>query len=96
MLGRGDVRPGIAGDIPAHRRLVLQGIEIFRLAAEQIDHGPIAEQPAQLAFAYEFGEVRREQRREDGVGLCLEQRLHDRSGVDLAEWNRDLDELDRR
>ena len=68
----------------------------FFLAAEQIDHGPIAEQPAQLAFAYELGEVRREQRRENGVGLCLEQRLHDRSGVDLAEWNRDLDELDRR
>ena len=38
--------PGIAGDVPADRRLVLQRIEIFRLAGQQVEHLDALEQAA--------------------------------------------------
>src|SRR2546422_972026 len=48
---RVDRIPGITGDIPADRRFVLQRVEIFGLAAQQIENRTVLEQPAQLAFA---------------------------------------------
>ena len=69
MLGRLDVVPGIARDVPADRRLVLERIEIFRLAGQQVEHFHSLEQPALLALAHELREIGAEQRGEDRVGL---------------------------
>src|SRR5689334_24172649 len=46
-------------------RLLLQWIEIFGLAAKQVEHRPVVEQTAQPAFADEACEVGAEERRED-------------------------------
>ena len=86
--------PRIAGDPPADRRLVLERIEIFGLAAQQIEHRAILEEAAQLSFAHEAREIGAEQRREDRVRLGVDQSLHDRAGLDLAERHRLLDEFD--
>ncbi len=95
MLGRLDVVPGIARDVPADRRLVLQRIEIFRFASEQVEHLDALEQPALLALAHELGEIGAEQRGEDRLGLGVGQRLGHRAGIDLAQGRRLLShELD--
>ena len=95
MLGRVDRVPGIAGDVPALRRLVLQRIEILGLAAQQVEHLDALEQAARVALAHEPREIGAEERGEDRVGLGVGQRLHHRAGVDLAERRRLLgDELD--
>src|SRR5581483_966649 len=52
-----DLVPRIAGDDPADRRLVLERVEIFRLAGEQADHRAILEYAARIALADELGEV---------------------------------------
>ena len=96
VLRRVDRVPRIAGDVPADRRLVLQRIEVFGLAAEQVEHGAILEQSAQLAFADEAREVGTEQRRKDRVRLRIDERLHDGAGLDLAERHRLLDEFEAR
>src|SRR3546814_18979534 len=44
MLRRGDPVPGITGDIPADRGFVLQRIEVFRLAGQQVEHRLALEQ----------------------------------------------------
>src|SRR6516162_2795901 len=61
VLGRIDLAPGIAGDDPAGRCLVLEWIEIFRLAAQQIDHDAILKGAASATLAYEYGQVAAEQ-----------------------------------
>ena len=94
MRRRVDRVPRVPGDIPANRSLVLQRIEVFRLAAQQVDDGTILEQPAQLPFADEAREVGSEQRRKNRVGLRVDQRLHHRAGVDLAERHRLFDEFE--
>src|SRR5581483_2443835 len=95
VLGRPDLAPGIAGDVPAGRRLVLERIEVFGLAAEEIEHGAVPERAALVALAHELGEVAGEERREDRVGLRVGERLDDGPGFDLPERRRLLgDELD--
>src|SRR5262249_35006393 len=88
VLGRVDRVPGVAGYPPALGRLVLQGIEVLGLAAEQIDHLAALEQATRAALAHEAREVPGEERREDRVGLRIGERLHDRAGVELAERGR--------
>src|SRR5499427_3839755 len=95
VLRRVDRVPGIARDPPAFGRLVLQGIEVLRLAAEEIQHLAALEQAARLALAHEAREVAGEERGEDRVGLRVGERLHHRSRVELAERRGLLgDELD--
>ena len=95
MLGRLDLAPRIAGDVPAVGRLLLQRIEIFGLAGQQVEHLDALEDAALAALAHELGEVGAEQRGEDRVGLGVGQRLRHRAGIDLAERRRLLgDELD--
>ncbi len=97
MLGRRDRVPGIAGDHPAGRRLVLQGIEIFRLAGEQADDIGALQRAARIGLAHELGEVGPEQHVEHRVRLGVGDRLGHRAGVDLAErGGLLLDELDVR
>jgi hypothetical protein len=80
-----DLAPRIAGDPPSVRGLVLQRIEVFRLAGEQVEDHRVSEQSARVPFAHELLQVGGEQRAEDGVGLRLGERLDHRAGVDLAE-----------
>src|SRR6516162_10997434 len=87
-LGRIDLAPGITGDDPAGRRLVLEWIEIFRLAAQQIDHNAILKGTASATLAYEYGQVAAEQGAEDGIGLGIVDCLRHRAGIDLAERRR--------
>src|SRR5262249_24005741 len=54
---RVDRVPRIAGDDPSDRRLVLERIEIFRLAREQADDDPVLERAAGRALAHQLGEV---------------------------------------
>ena len=94
---RVDRLPGIAGDRPSDRRLLLERIEIFRLAGEQADDGAVLERAAGRALAHQLGEVRSEQDVEDGVGLGVVDCLHHGAGIDLAERRRLLGhELDVR
>src|SRR5690349_1815167 len=53
-----DLVPRVAGDDPALRRLVLQRIEILRLAREQAHHRLAFEKPARLTLAHEAREIR--------------------------------------
>src|SRR5215469_1215839 len=94
MRLRVDRVPRVARDPPADRRFLLERIKVFGLTAQQVEYRPILEQAAQLALAYEAGEVGREQRREDRVGLRVKHRLHNRPRVDLAQRDGELDELD--
>src|SRR5436190_14384291 len=95
MLRRLDTVPGIAGGVPADRRLVLQWIEIFRLAGQQVEYLDTLEGAALAALAHELREVGTEQRGENCVWLGIGQRLGHRAGVDLTERRRLLsDELD--
>ena len=84
MVGNRNGVPGIAGDDPSLRRLILERIEIFRLAGEQADDRAVLEQAARIALAHELDEVRPEGDVEDRVRLGLGDRLRDRAGVDLA------------
>ena len=88
MLGRVDLVPGIAGDDPARGRLVLQRIEIFRLAAQEIDHDAIFECAAGRALADEFGQIAGKQRAENRIRLGVIDGLRHRAGIDLAERGR--------
>ena len=69
MLGRSDLVPWIAGDDPADGRLVLERIEIFRFAAEQIHHDAILKDAASVTLTDECGQVATEQGAEDSIGL---------------------------
>src|SRR4029078_3199388 len=82
---RVDRLPGIAGAGPADRRLVLERIEIFRLAREQADDDAVLERPAGRTLAYQLGEVGAEQDVEDGVRLGVVDRLDHGACLDLAE-----------
>ena len=62
---------GIAGDDPADRCLVLQWIEIFRLAGQEAHDEAILEHAARAALAHELGEIGAEQDVEDRVGLGI-------------------------
>ncbi len=94
MLARLDRVPRIARHPPAGRGFLLQWIEVLGLTAQQVEHRPSLEQAAHFAFAHEAREVGAEQRRENRIGFCVEQRLHDRSRIDLAERDRLFDEFD--
>ena len=85
MRRRLDRVPRIAGNDPSDRRLVLERIEIFRLAREQAHDGAVLERAPRGALAHELGEVAAEQHVENGVGLGVVYRLHDGPGIDLAE-----------
>src|SRR5262249_49159066 len=62
--------PRIAGDDPSDRGLVLERIEIFRLAREQADDSAVLEGAAGRALTNELGEVTSKQHVENGVGLA--------------------------
>ena len=92
-----DLVPRITGHDPALRRLALERVQVFRLPRQQTDDGHAVEYPARRAFTDELGEIGAEGHVEDGFRLGCRQRLHGRSGVDLA-LRRPLlaDELDIR
>src|ERR671931_2082442 len=61
VLGRVDLVPRIAGDDPALGRVLLERIEILRLAGKQAHYGLALEEPACRAFAHEARKVRPEE-----------------------------------
>ena len=88
-MGEGlDLVPGIAGHVPAFGRLVLERVEVFGLARQQVEHHGVLEQAACVALAHEFLQVGPEQRGEDRVGLGVDERLHHCARVDLAQGRR--------
>src|SRR6185503_15547191 len=62
VLGRLNRIPRVAGDPPSDRGFVLQRIEVFGLAAQQVEDRPSLEQSPELALANETSEIRTEQR----------------------------------
>src|SRR5919201_606039 len=57
VLGRVDLVPRIAGDDPAHGRVLLQRIQVLGLARKQAHHRLTLEQSACRALAHEAREV---------------------------------------
>src|SRR5687768_7867991 len=95
VLGRVDLAPRVARDPPAVRSLVLERVEVLRLAREQVEDHGVLEESAGVSFAHEFLQVGGEERAEDRVGPRLGERLDHRPGVDLSErWRLLNDELD--
>ena len=76
---------GIAGDEPAVRCLVAKRVEIFGLAGEQADYGPVLEEAALVPLADELGQVAAEGDIVNCLGLGGFQRAHGRAGVDLEQ-----------
>ena len=83
VFRRLDRVPGIAGNDPAFRRLLLERIEIFGLTGKEAHDRTALEQATSVAFAYELDEVRTEGDVEDRLGICGKC-LHHRAGGDLA------------
>ena len=95
MLVRVDLRPGIARDDPALRRLGAERIQVFGLAGQKAHDLAALEQPARRALAHERDEVAREGDVVDRLRLGREQGLHGGPRLDLAERRPLLlDELD--
>src|SRR3954468_10257724 len=84
MVRRLDVVPGVTRDDPALRRLVLQRIEIFRLAGEEADDLAVLEQAAGVALANQLHEIGAEGDVEDRLGIGGSRRLYHRTRIDLA------------
>src|SRR5574337_1236118 len=59
VRGRVDAVPGVAGDDPSIRRVVLQRVEVFGLAGQHADHRAALEQASDVSLAHELGEVDR-------------------------------------
>src|SRR5262249_59876195 len=56
---------------PSVRGLVLERIELFRLARKQADADAVLERAASGALAHQLGEISSEQHVEDGVGFSI-------------------------
>src|ERR1700730_11544137 len=67
VLGGRDRIPRITRYQPAHRRFVLQRVEVLRLAREQACHEAILENASDVTLTHEFCEVRTEQYIENAV-----------------------------
>ena len=84
MFRRGEPGAGIAGDDPSGRRLVPEGLQIFRLPGQQADHAAAGEQSPLVAFPDQPGQVGAEGGVEHRVGFGRGQCLYRGSGLDPA------------
>ncbi len=80
-----DALPGIAGNDPAFRRLVLQRVEIFGLPGEGAHHCFALERAACIGFAHQADKIGAEFRIKDCVGLRGQERVDGRPRINLAE-----------